>query len=155
MGAGADQHPDCFACHKHSGEIAVTGGPIYEDALVYAGHAAEPPGRTTVYPSYLIAEPKRHARGWEDLTDQEAAALGQLLARLCRALRATEGTEHIYVAVLGDHVPHLHVHLLPRYPGTPREYWGLRVDEWPDAPKADRWEVTQVCERAWAYLHSQ
>jgi diadenosine tetraphosphate (Ap4A) HIT family hydrolase len=31
-------------------------------------------------------------------------------------------------------VPHLHVHLVPRYPGTPREYWSpLTLDEWPDA----------------------
>jgi hypothetical protein len=42
--------------------------------------------------------------------------------------------------VLGDGVPHLHVHLLPRFPGTPREYWGTHVNQWPQArrgPAAD------------------
>ncbi len=155
MSTAADQHLDCFVCRKHRGEIAVAGGPIYEDALVYAGHAAGPSGQATVYRGYLFAEPKRHAAGWEDLTNQEAEALGRLLSRLCGALRATEGAEHVYLAVLGDHVPHLHVHLLPRYPGTPRDYWGLRLDEWPEAPRADHQAITQVCERVRDFLHGQ
>jgi histidine triad (HIT) family protein len=41
-------------------------------------------------------------------------------------------------------VPHLHVHLLPPYPGTPREYWWDRVDEWPDAPPGDATEVEEL-----------
>ena len=35
--------------------------------------------------------------------------------------------------MIGDGVPHLHVHLLPRFPGTPRQYWWDKVDEWPQA----------------------
>lgn len=31
---------------------------------------------------------------------------------------------------------HLHVLLMPRYPGTPREYWQQRV-EWPDGPRGN------------------
>jgi len=152
MSTSAGGQAECFVCRKHRGEIALPGGAIYEDALVYAGHAAGPPGQGTVYRGYLIAEPKRHAAGWEDLTADEAAALGRLLARLCRALRESEGAEHVYMAVLGDHVAHLHVHLLPRYPGTPPEYWGFRVDEWPDAPQADERAVAEVCERLRGYL---
>jgi histidine triad (HIT) family protein len=38
--------------------------------------------------------------------------------------------------MIGDEVPHLHVHLLPRYPGTPREYWWDRVDEWRGARRS-------------------
>jgi histidine triad (HIT) family protein len=147
MSAPSDPPMECFVCRKHRGEIVVAGGAIYEDALVYAGHAAAPPGQATVYRGYLIAEPKRHAPGWEDLTAAEAAALGQLLSRLCRALRTSEGAEHIYLAVLGDRVPHLHVHLLPRYPGTPQDYWGMQLDEWPGAPQADDQTVASVCER--------
>lgn len=117
MSTAADQHLDRFVCRKHRGEIAVAGGPIYEDALVYAGQAAGPSGQATGYRGYLVAEPKRHAAGWEDLTNQEAEALGRLLSRLCGALRATEGAEHVYLADLGDPVLHMHVHLLPRYLG--------------------------------------
>jgi len=36
--------------------------------------------------------------------------------------------------ILGDGVPHVHVHVIGRYPGAPREYRGPGVDEWPDCP---------------------
>jgi hypothetical protein len=44
-------------------------------------------------------------------------------------------------------VPHLHLHLLPRYPDTPRAYWGPSIDEWPDAPKGVEREIEVLCER--------
>ncbi len=45
-----------------------------------------------------------------------------------------------------------HVHLVPRYPGTPREYWGMQVDEWPDAPKGDLATTTALTTRPRTYL---
>ena len=41
-------------------------------------------------------------------------------------------------------VPHLHVHLAPRYPGTPRDYWGSRLRDWPDAPQVDDTEMRRL-----------
>src|ERR671933_439099 len=120
---------DCFVCCKHRGEIQIPGGSIYEDELVYAGHGAIPEGQPSMYLGYLFVEPKRHTPGLADLTDREAQALGLLVTRLSRALKTSEHAEHIYCFVLGDHVLHLHIHLVPRYPGTPREYWGLRVTD--------------------------
>jgi histidine triad (HIT) family protein len=137
----------CFVCQKHRGLKAVPGGSIYEDALVYAGHAQIPIGEETVYLGYLMIEPKRHVPGLTDLTDQEAAALGVLIARLSRALRESEGAEHVYAFVLGDRVSHLHVHLVPRYPGAPAEYWGTHVDEWPGAPRGGPAEVAVLVQR--------
>lgn len=63
--------------------------------------------------------------------------------------------EHVYEFVLGDNVPHFHVHIVPRYPGTPREYWGTRVDEWPDAPGGGPQEIAALCERVYNYLQHQ
>lgn len=37
--------------------------------------------------------------------------------------------------------------LLPRYVGTPREYWWDRVDEWPDAPRGGEQAVVHLVER--------
>lgn len=143
---------DCFICRKHRGEIQVPGGSIYEDDLVYAGHGAIPEGESVMYLGYLFVEPKRHTAGLADLTDDEAQALGLLVTRLSRALKTSESAEHIYSLVLGDHVPHLHIHLVPRHPGTPREYWGLRVNEWPDAPTGGVEEIAALCERLRAAL---
>ena len=124
----------CFVCDKHRLGPAAEGGVLYEDELVYAGHV-HAMGRPTAYRGYLIVEPKRHARGLGDLTDDEASAVGRLTNRLARLLKEDMGAEHVYAFVLGDGVPHLHVHVAPRYPGTPREYWGPGLNDWPQAPR--------------------
>ena len=152
MGAFEQKSTDCFICRKHRGEVLVAGGAIYEDDLVYAGHVKIREGQSTVYLGYLMVETKRHIPSLADLTDTEAQALGLLVARLSRALKAGEGAEHVYAFVLGHHVPHLHIHVVPRYPGTPRKYWGVNVDEWPDAPRGGPKEIEMVCERLRAYL---
>jgi histidine triad (HIT) family protein len=139
--------PDCYICRKHRGEVSVPGGAIYEDDLVYAGHAQVHEGQTSAYLGYLMAEPKRHAAGLADLTDEEARSLGLLVARLSRALKTSEKAEHVYAFVLGDQVAHLHIHVVPRYAGAPREYWGVHVDEWPDAPHGGAEEMTTLCAR--------
>jgi len=108
-------------CRKHVGEISIPGGTVYEDNLVYAGHVAIPEGQTTAYLGSILVEPKRHISGLADLTDEEAQNVGLLIARLSRALKTIEGAEHVYLFVLGHDVPHLHIWVIPRYPGTPRE----------------------------------
>ena len=137
---------DCFVCDKHALGDDAPGGVIHRDQLTYAGHLT-PPELTDVYLGYLIVEPTRHVEGLGALTDEEAAALGRLVNDLAAALRESEGAEHVYSAVLGDAVPHLHIHLVPRYSGTPREYWGLSVVEWPDAPRGGRAEIEAVTAR--------
>jgi diadenosine tetraphosphate (Ap4A) HIT family hydrolase len=121
----------CFVCDKHRDPgLAVVGA----DELMVLSHIA--PDGGPAYLGHLLLEPRRHAPGLADLTDEEAAALGVWAARGSRALRAA-GAEHVYSAVIGHQVDHLHLHLIPRYPGTPREYWWLRLDEWPEANRGD------------------
>jgi histidine triad (HIT) family protein len=96
------------------------GGAIAEDDLVLLSHIVTPDtmGRegSTAYLGHLFVEPRRHAPGLADLTDAEARSVGWWSARASGALREVAGAEHVYAAVIGDGVPHLHVHLKPRYP---------------------------------------
>jgi histidine triad (HIT) family protein len=139
---------DCFICRKHRGEELAPGGPIYDDELVYASHCYDPERNPEPYLGHVLVEPKRHAPGLADVTPEEAAALGVLETRLARAICDSEGAEHVYLAVIGHHVPHLHVHLIPRYPGTPRQYWDpLKIDEWPEAKHGGPEEAAAVAER--------
>jgi histidine triad (HIT) family protein len=78
--------------------------------------------------------------------------VGWWTTRASRAPREVAGAEHVYAAVIGDAVPHLHVHLLPRFPGTPREYWWTRVDDWPDARRGTIAEIAALVTELRGYL---
>ena len=139
--------PDCFVCRKHRGEIEIPGGAIYQDELVYASHMAMPDSGADVYLGTLFVEPRRCVESFSDLTRPEAERVGWLASRLAAALRSSEKAEHVYLFVLGAHVPHLHLWIAPRYPGTPQEYRPMRLHEWPGAPRGGRSEVAALCDR--------
>ncbi len=139
--------PDCLVCRKHRGQEPSPGGPIYEDALIFSSHAALFGAETTHYLGHLFIEPKRHVPELADLTPEEAQAIAVHATHLARVLMEALGQEHIYAFVIGDGVPHHHVHLIGRYPGAPREYWGPRVDDWPGAPKGTAGEIGLVVSR--------
>lgn len=143
---------DCFVCRKHRGLELVPGGAIYQDDLIYISHAQLWGDEVDHYLGHLFVEPKRHVPGLGGLTEAEAKAIGVYTSRLARALEQTEGVEHVYAFVIGDHVPHVHVHVIGRYPGAPREYWGPRVDDWPGAPRGAKPEIEAVADRIRAFL---
>jgi diadenosine tetraphosphate (Ap4A) HIT family hydrolase len=134
---------ECAICEKHAGKGLLVGEVLYEDENVLVSHA--PAGVVDGYLGYLFVDAKRHVRGLAELEDEEASALALMVTRLARALER-EGADHVYAFVF-DHIPHHHVHVVARYPGTPREYWGPRVDEWPDARRGDETEIAVLCNR--------
>ncbi len=141
----------CFVCDKHRDPIV---DHVAADELVVVTHVLpDAPGRSgPVYLGHLVVEPRRHAPGLADLTDAEGAAIGTWVARASRALRA-QGAEHVYSMVAGHQVDHLHQHLIPRYPGTPREYWWPpRFDEWPDARLGGYPEIARIVRGLRAHL---
>jgi diadenosine tetraphosphate (Ap4A) HIT family hydrolase len=133
---GAAEPRACFVCEKHRLGDGAEGGVLFEDDLMYVGHVHTLAG-PTAYRGHLVVEPRRHVPGIGDLRDSEATALGRTCSRMARLLQRAGGAEHVYLYVVGDDVAHLHVHLVPRYPGTPREHWGPGVTRWPDAPRVD------------------
>ncbi|HLW03528.1 MAG TPA: HIT family protein [Ktedonobacterales bacterium] len=141
----------CPICAKHQG--SVVGRPIYEDDLLFAHHVANEEGQTFL--GYVRAETKRHVPSYAELTRAEAQALGLLVARLSRALKDCTGADHVYVFFYGDHVPHLHLHIFARYPGTPEGYWRERVGEWSGSPKGGEAEIAALCERLRGSLANQ
>ncbi len=146
---------ECFICRKHRGEIPMLGSVIYQDDWFLVCHSGMPDAGENIYLGYLIVESKRHIPGLADLSGEEAAAFGTLMARLSKALQVTENAAHVYAFVIGDRVPHLHLHLIPRYPNAPPDYYGVHVDEWPDAPRGGLPEIKVLCDRLGAYLARQ
>ncbi len=142
----------CLVCRKHRGEFAVPGGVIFENDLIYISHAQLRSEEKDHYLGHVFVEPKRHVAELADLTEEEAQSVGLYTSRVAKALLHTEGMEHIYAFVLGDGVPHVHVHVIGRYPGAPREYWGPKVDDWPEAPRGKESEIEQVAARLRAFF---
>jgi histidine triad (HIT) family protein len=154
--AAEDPQADCFVCRKHREQgYLVPGGPVGADDLVLVSHLSPgAPGRSghPIYLGHLLVEPRRHAPGLPDLTGAEAERVGWWCTAASQALRDAAGAEHVYAMVIGDKVDHLHVHLLPRYPGTPPEFWWDRVDEWPGARRGLEPEITELVQRLQARL---
>jgi histidine triad (HIT) family protein len=147
-----EQTRNCLVCRKQGGDPAPSGGVIFENELIYVSHAQLRRDEQEHYLGHVFVETRRHVAEVADLTEAEAQAVGLYTSRLARALMQTQGMEHIYEFVIGDGVPHVHVHVIGRYPRAPREYWGCRVDEWPGAPKGGPAEIAQVAARLRAYL---
>lgn len=121
---------------KHKGNITVPGGAIYEDELVYVGHVHWDSEET--YLGYVMIDIKRHVPGLAELTDEEAKRFGLISSRVSKALKESEGAEHIYTFVSGNGVPHMHMHIIPRYANTPKEFWSpTEVAKWMGAPYGD------------------
>ena len=149
------QGPDCIVCRKHLGIEPIPGGAIYEDDVIFSSHSPLIAGESSHYLGHLFVEPKRHIPGLADLTDEEAQAIAVHSTRLARALLETVGVVHVYSFIIGDGVPHLHVHLIGRYPGAPRQYWGPKVDEWPDAPRGGEDEIAELNLRLRVFFQAQ
>ncbi|KZE69267.1 HIT family hydrolase [Fictibacillus phosphorivorans] len=142
---------DCFICNKHQGSIDTAGIKIYENDFVYVGHIDRGGGPS--YLGHIMIDLKRHAASLGDMTPDEAGAFGQIMARVSKAVKETQGAEHIYALVSGNSVPHLHMHIVPRYPKTPAEYWGPNeVYDWPNAPFGMNEEIVKVCEQVKRFL---
>ncbi len=145
---------DCFVCRKHRGELVMPGGVLYQDDLVFATHGSFD-GADTGFPGVLFVEPRRHVPGMAGLTRAEAERIGWVTSRLARALEACTDAQRTYVEVLGHHVPHLHVWIIPRYPDAPAKLWGVQLVRGPQAPQADEAEVAALCERLREHLAAE
>jgi histidine triad (HIT) family protein len=137
----------CLVCQEHRLEVALPGDHLVATHDVVGFHLPPwPPPSEDVYLGYLMLTPRRHVAGFDDLTDEESRVVGQWIARLTRALKAV-GAERVYLAVVGHGVPHLHIHLIPRWPGTPTEVSWLHVDDWDGARRGNFAAATAMAEQ--------
>ena len=70
---------------------------------------------------YAWLPTRRHVVELHELTDAEAAALIRDLQRVSAAIAGATGAVKLNYEIHGNTVPHLHVHLFPRYVGDPFE----------------------------------
>jgi histidine triad (HIT) family protein len=144
----------CFICDKHKGNIETAGITIFEDQYVYVGHI-DRNGKPN-YLGHIMIDLKRHVPTLAEMTMDEAKAFGVMMARVSQALKEVVKAEHVYALVSGNSVPHLHLHLVARYPNTPQDYRGpWEVYDWEQAPMGDNQQIIELCEKLKAYLDKE
>jgi len=103
----------CFICRKHAGqEAAPPGGYLYEDEHFLVCHA---PAAMAV-PGTLIVESRRHYLDFAEMTPEESASYGPLLAQLYAAIKRAVGAERVYTLITLEGAAHFHTWLVPRGP---------------------------------------
>jgi diadenosine tetraphosphate (Ap4A) HIT family hydrolase len=104
----------CLGCDVNALRIVPPGGTILGTDTWVADHCIPP-----LVLGYLILKPRRHVTAVADLDPAEAADFGVVAQRLMAAMREVLSPERIYLFAFGESQAHLHVHLMPRYPGMP------------------------------------
>lgn len=106
------------------------------------GHAMWVMDAYPVSPGHSLVIPKRHVGSFFDVTQEERDALLVLLDEAREAVSTQYRPDGYNIGindgpVAGQTVPHLHVHLIPRYTGDiPDPRGGVR---WVIPSKADYW----------------
>ena len=88
--------------------------------------------RSASFRGYCVLVLKRHAVELDDLSADERRALMEDIARVARAVRAVCRPRKLNYEILGNMVPHIHVHIIPRYetdPAWDRAAWFALPDE--------------------------
>ncbi len=73
---------------------------------------------------YCCLVVRRHAVEFDELSEAEAIGLVRDLRQVARVLRRITGAVKLNYEVHGNTIPHLHVHLIPRYRGDELEESG-------------------------------
>lgn len=90
---------------------------FYEDDLVIALYTHKP-----IYPGHSLIIPKRHVERFEGLTDAEITQIGRVIKKVNQAVMKVFGTSSYLLlqkngAEVGQTVPHVHFHYVPRKAG--------------------------------------
>ena len=98
---------NCVFCKIAAGEIPA--GNIYEDAQVVAFPDLHPKA-----PGHTLLIPKAHYRWFYEMPDELSDHVFRISKKLAKELGAQQGTEYVRLSIMGDEVPHVHVHLVPQ-----------------------------------------
>lgn len=115
---------ECYSCDR---EAEFENLPLREK-VAYDDHWRVVHAFGTSHPGWLVLAPRRHVMEIADLSDAEAAGLGEWQRRLSRTLADELGVAKTYVASFGEQPGfHLHFHVIPRPADLDREFIGPNV----------------------------
>jgi diadenosine tetraphosphate (Ap4A) HIT family hydrolase len=148
------QVPGCELCALAAGQAAPGTQVVHEAEKFVVILAGEPN-----YPGFARVVWRAHVREISDLADADRLLLNEAVWRLELAVREAMQPLNLNVASLGNVVPHLHWHVIPRYADDahfPAPVWAQAVRATDAAVLEQRRallpELAQAIERRFASL---
>jgi diadenosine tetraphosphate (Ap4A) HIT family hydrolase len=120
---------NCPLCETPAGTV------LWQDAFCRVIRADEPD-----YPGFLRVILNAHVKEMTDLQEAEQQALLRVVLAAEAALREVMAPDKVNLASLGNVVPHLHWHVIPRFaddPHFPNPVWGEKNRQAPHAAPPD------------------
>ena len=114
----------CPLCTKLAAE-ASEGSGASETPLVTLGSGKVYLQNDGDFPGYCILVYKRHQTELYQLDEVERSQFIEDIAAIASAIEAACKPAKLNYAILGNEVPHLHAHIIPRYPTD--GYWGRPI----------------------------
>jgi diadenosine tetraphosphate (Ap4A) HIT family hydrolase len=111
---------DCILCNEDGGQI------IYKNKLLRVILAGD-----TLYPGFVRLILNPHYKEMSDLSSEDAASVFTTVLTIEKLVRQIFNPDKINLASLGNVVPHLHWHIIPRFYNDahyPNPIWGLTTN---------------------------
>jgi histidine triad (HIT) family protein len=105
-----EQQTNCVFCKIVKGEIPKEF--VYKDKNFLVFLDIKP-----VSDGHLIIIPKKHVVWMQEADDKIVGNIFILVKKMMLALKKSLKCDYIQVSVVGNEIPHFHVHLIPRYHG--------------------------------------
>jgi histidine triad (HIT) family protein len=111
---------DCVFCKIVRGELPAAVVLTTDDAVAFLDINPVTKGHT-------LLVPRSHHADLAELPEADAALVGALLPKLCRAVRAATGSDGLNVIVnngrvAGQTIDHVHWHIIPRFRDDPVDW---------------------------------
>lgn len=81
------------------------------------------------HPGRLIVTLRRHCEHFDQLRPDTMGMFMYDVQKCAGILRRVEGVERVNIAIMGNKIPHVHAHVIPRYTGEPN----IKRSPWEDA----------------------
>jgi len=103
---------DCIFCRI--GKKEIPSKTIYEDSAHIAFLDIKPYTK-----GHTLLIPKKHYAQFLELPKKEVSGLFALAQELGKKLKAALDAQLIFLSVMGEEIPHTHIHLIPYYGEMP------------------------------------
>ncbi|MFA6251343.1 MAG: HIT family protein [Candidatus Paceibacterota bacterium] len=105
-----EQEKNCIFCKIAKGSIPCN--KVFENKNLLGFLDIKP-----VSMGHLLIIPKKHVVWMQDADDKTIASAFVLAKKMMLTLKKSLKCDYVQLSVVGNEVPHFHIHLIPRYAG--------------------------------------